>query len=256
MNAKTNFKDFTLDIWAQIESQIDTALKKPGPHYAAFDADGTLWDNDAGNAFFDYEIEKKFFQLPENPWEYVYNLKKEDPRKCFLWLAQVHKGLPISQVRKWAQESHIKNNGIHYFPAVKKLISILKSKNVEIFVVTASVTWAVEPCVVDLGIPPENVLGVQTKIQDGVVTDIQDGAVTYKEGKAIRLLEKTKGKHPILCAGNTLGDLYMLELASHVKLAFRCVNDNIAFKDKDISNQEIELYEEAKKRGWLTHNFA
>jgi phosphoserine phosphatase len=250
------YKDFSDEVWSLITQKIDEATKLPGPHYAAFDADGTLWDNDAGNAFFDHEIDNKLLPLPADPWKYVYAIKEQDARKAFLWLAQIHKGIPIQTVRAWAQNSFEKRNGIACFSAIKKLIGYLQSKKVEIFVITASVKWAVEPCVAQLGIPFDNVLGVQTKIENGIVTDIQDGPVTYREGKSQALLEKTNNIRPILACGNTMGDYWLLDIATHVQLAVRTeTHDDIHFKDKDILNQEQKLYHEAIQRKWLTHNF-
>ena len=249
------YKDFTEDTWKFIFEQIDLALKSPGPHYAAFDADGTLWDNDAGNAFFDYEIDNKLLPLPSEPWKHVYSMKDEDPRKAFLWLAQIHKGLSIETVRKWAQEAVDQRGGIPVFPAIRKLIDHLQSKNVEVFVVTASVKWAVEPCVKQLGIPMDNVLGVKTKIENNIITDIQDGPITYREGKSAALLEKTKNKNPILSCGNTMGDYWLLNMATHVKIAVRTEHHEVAFQDKDITAQERRLYEKALEHKWITHNF-
>lgn len=249
------YKDFSDELWSFITQKIDEAVKAPGPHYAAFDADGTLWDNDAGNSFFDYEIDNKLVPLPQDPWKHVYALKDKDPRTAFLWLAQIHKGIPITTVRQWAQESFEKRDGIVCFPAIKKLIQYLKSKNVQVYVVTASVKWAVEPCVAQLDIPFENVLGVQTKIQNGIVTDIQDGPITYREGKSAALLEKTNGIRPILSCGNTMGDYWLLDMSTHIQLAVRTESHEIAFKDRDIMNQEAKLYKEAVERKWLTHNF-
>ena len=249
------YKDFSDEAWSFITQKIDEAVKKPGPHFAAFDADGTLWDNDAGNAFFDYEIDNKLVPLPPEPWKHVYGLKEVDPRKAFLWLAQIHKGVPITKVRQWAQDSYTSRNGIPCFPAIQKLVAYLKSKNVQVYVVTASVKWAVEPCVAQLNIPFENVLGVQTKIENGIVTDIQDGPVTYREGKSQAILEKTNNIRPILSCGNTMGDYWLLDIATHVPLAVRTESHEVAFKDRDILNQEKALYHEAIQRKWLTHNF-
>lgn len=249
------YKDFSDEAWSFITQKIDEAVKLPGPHYAAFDADGTLWDNDAGNSFFDYEIDNKLVPLPPEPWKHVYAIKDQDARKAFLWLAQIHKGVPLKTVRQWAQESFDKKKGIVCFPAIKNLISYLQSKKVEVFVVTASVKWAVEPCVAQLGIPFENVLGIQTKVENGVITDIQDGPITYREGKAEILLQKNNNVRPILSCGNTMGDYWMLDISTHVQLAVRTESHEILFKDKDILNQEKKLYFEAIQRKWLTHNF-
>lgn len=249
------YKDFSDETWNKISLAIEDAHQKKLPKIAAFDADGTLWDNDAGNAFFDYEIENKLLSLPENPWDYVYSLKDKNPVHAFLWLAQIHKGLSIETVKTWAQASYQKNK-VSYFPAIQKLIALLKKNNFQIYIITASVKWAVEPCVKNLGIEEDFVLGFQTQIQNGIISDKQEGHSTYKEGKAQALLEKTNGQKPLLACGNTMGDYWLLDIATHISLAVRCIHQNIAFQDKDITSQEIKLYEAAKQQGWITHNFA
>ncbi len=249
-----NYSDFPKDVWAKIHRSIDEAHDKNLPKIAAFDADGTLWDNDAGNAFFNYEIENKLLDLPQDPWKFVYSLKDKKATDAFLWLAQIHKGLHIDTVKSWAKKA-CEQQQMEYFPAIKNLIDLLKKNSFEIYVVTASVKWAVEPCVERLGIPAENVLGFQTEIHDGIVTDKQAGYSTYREGKAEALLAHTHGKKPILSCGNTMGDFWLLDLASHIPLAVRSISDTIKFQDKDINNQELKLYEEALKKGWITHNF-
>ena len=115
--------------------------------------------------------------------------------------------------------------------------------------------WAVEPGVAQLDIPFENVLGVQTKVENEIVTDIQDGPVTYREGKAEAILQKTNNIRPILCCGNTMGDYWLLDIATQVQLAVRTESHEVLFKDHDILNQEKVLYQEAIQRKWLTHNF-
>jgi HAD superfamily phosphoserine phosphatase-like hydrolase len=248
------YKDFSKDIWNRIHSAIEEARLKNLPKIAAFDADGTLWDNDAGNSFFNFEIENKLIPLPDDPWKHVYAMKAKNPVDAFLWLAQIHKGLPISTVKEWAQKSYEKQ-AIQYFPAIEKLIRLLKDNEFEVYVITASVKWAVEPCVKKLGITEDYVLGFQTQVHNGIITDIQAGHSTYKQGKIQALLEKTQNKKPILSCGNTMGDFWLLEAATHVPLAVRSISDNIKFQDKDINAQEMKLFEQAQLKNWLTHNF-
>ncbi len=248
------YKDFPKAVWDKIYETVEQACKdSPNRLIAAFDADGTLWNNDAGNAFFNYEIDNKLIPLPEKPWDYVYSLKAQSAISAFLWLAQVHKGVPVQTVKEWALDSFRKQN-FEYFPAIKKLISFLKSKNFEIYVVTASVKWAVEPCVKDLGIDADHVLGFQTEVHNGIITDIQAGAPTYRAGKAEALLEKTGGIKPTIACGNTMGDFWMLDIST-LPLTVRSLSDDIQFQDSTINQQEEALYQEALKKGWITHNF-
>ncbi len=246
------FKEFSKETWNEIKSKIDDALSEvPAPWYAAFDADGTLWSNDAGNNFFDFEIDNKLLDLPPDPWSYVYGIKAKKAEDAFLWLAQIHKSKKIDEVRSWAKKCFEAQPNYPYLESIKDLIEYLQFKGVEIIVVTASVKWAVEPGVEPLGISPDNVLGIKTKIaKDGTISDVQDGPITYQAGKKIALLERTKNVLPILAAGNTTGDLELIQLATHVKLAVTS-----ATSESKVYKSEVALQEIAKKNSWICHSF-
>lgn len=226
---------------------LEAKKQRPKPWIAAFDADGTLWDTDLGEALFDYQIRNHLVPLPNDPWDYYLTTKKVDTPRAYLWLAQICKGQHINQVREWA-ESAVKD--YEHFPILKfqkKLIEFLLKEEFEIYIITASIKWAVEPGALRLGLRHDNVLGVTTKIISDIITDIQEGPITWRKGKAEALLEKTKGVRPILASGNTPGDLHLLELATDVVTAVLSQKPN-----EHNYSTELELQAEAKKRGWIT----
>lgn len=247
------YKDFSLNTWNQIQNLTEKVLNEsPGPHYAAFDADGTLWDMDMGEAFFDFQIKKCGLKgLPPDPWQY-YNHEKEfgDTRKAYLWLAQINKGQTLKQVHAWAKQCKQEIPNIPLFPAQQKLIEYFQSKSVEIFIVTASVKWAVEPAADLYGIDYAHVMGIETETTDGIVTDKQKGNITWREGKAERILQMTGGKKPFFACGNTMGDFHLLECASEIRLAVASHNES-----EELFKTETQLTEEAQKRHWLHHRF-
>ena len=59
-----NYKNFPGEYWSQIESAIVELKSKNLKLIAAFDADGTLWDVDLGENFFQYQIDNKQVPLP------------------------------------------------------------------------------------------------------------------------------------------------------------------------------------------------
>ncbi|MEN0059164.1 MAG: haloacid dehalogenase-like hydrolase, partial [Bdellovibrio sp.] len=132
----------------------------------------------------------------------------------------------------------------------KKLIDLLISKGVQIYIVTASVKWAVEPGAEILGLTKDNVIGIETHIQDGVISTQQKGAITYRQGKVEALLEKTQGKKPFFCSGNTMGDFQLLQSATHLRLAV-----SAASRDDKIFKTEHELQTWAEQHSWLHHRF-
>jgi phosphoserine phosphatase len=225
----------------------DLKKKRPtGRAIAAFDADGTLWDTDLGEALFSYQIKHKLVPLPPDPWKHYHDMKDSvSKRAAYLWLAQINKGLPIAQVREWAKKAVADVSPVPVFPEQKKIIEFLKSIDVEVYIVTASIQWAVAPAAHLFGIPENNVLGIETQVVDGVITEKQKGLLTFREGKIQALLERTGGVAPYFAAGNTEGDQFLIEGASALKLVVAAAVDGT---ENYIS--ERKMIAMAKSHGW------
>ncbi len=216
---------------------------------AAFDADGTLWRVDLGEVFFEYQIKNTLVPLPQKPWDYYLTLKKKnnDPREAYLWLAQICEGFSINVVRSWAKQAvhELKSPDKWIYQRQKELIDFLLDHQVDVYIVSASITWAIEPGASLLNIPPENVLAVETQIINGFVTQQQNGPITYRQGKTEKLLSLTQGQPPFLACGNTLGDQFLIESATHFKLAVTG-----APKGSLLFAAEEELQNLALNQGW------
>jgi phosphoserine phosphatase len=235
----------------KIIKSLDSALDGGANPIAAFDADGTLWDLDVGENFFEWQIQNKVIpNLPDDPWGYYRKLHSENAEAAFLWLASINKGFSIEQVREWAAEAVKTISPLPYFGSLKDIIKHLHDKNVAVYVVTASIKWSVEPAAKLLGIPFERVIGVKTKVVNGVITDEQDGPVTWREGKVTGLLEATGRKPPFFAAGNTMGDLALLDCATHLRFA----NSGAEVSHTNFATEQ-KLNEIAQKRGWLFHKY-
>lgn len=226
--------------------------RESGPYYAAFDADGTLWDSDLGEQFFQYQIDHCNLEALKkvDPWEYYESTKKVDPVKAYLWLAQISQGQPIEQVRAWAKQA-VDTSGARIFESQKKWIQWLQEQGVEVFIVTASIQWAVEPAAHLVGIPSSHVMGIQTKVdRQGRVTTEQDGPITWRQGKAEALLQRTKGVRPVFCAGNTLGDIALIETSVGGRL---CCQTQV--EENGLFEEELKLYQHATQHDWPIHHF-
>ncbi|XGC81025.1 HAD family hydrolase [Bdellovibrio bacteriovorus] len=244
------YKDYSTDIWSRINTTLDQVLKEDPNPVAAFDADGTLWDIDLGETFFHYQIDNKLVPLPPHPFEHYEDMKAENPEKAYLWLAQICKGQSLEQVHKWAVEGVKEQHPLPIFLQQKKLIDLFLSKGVKVYVVTASVKWAVEPGAEILGLTKDCVLGVETHVDNGFVSDRQKGIITYRQGKVDALLAATGGKKPFFASGNTMGDYQLLQNATHLSLAV-----SAAARDDKLFKTEFELQQNAEKFGWLAHRF-
>ena len=245
------YKDFPRKFWSDLDQAILSAGANNHDLLAAFDADGTLWDIDLGETYFQYLIDFKKVELPDNPWQYYLELKQKnnDPRSAYLWLAQILKNVPLTQAQEWANQAFLSIQPEPIFPEQKKLIQYLLKHNVRICIVTASVKWAVEPGARFLGLSNEDVIGVQTKIENGLITDKQEGLITYKEGKSESILIRF-GKNPFFSCGNTLGDEYLLKSATHLQLGV-----SAASRDDKLFHAENELLDLCQKNNWPHHRF-
>lgn len=245
------YKKYPTEFWTQIKTTTKQLKDQGQQLVAAFDADGTLWDTDLGENFFQYTIDQRLVSLPQSAWNHYLEMKKinNDPRAAYLWLAQIYKGQPLAQVQKWSEEALQAIQPLAVFPEQKELIDFLKSENAQVHIITASIKWAVEPGAKFLGLSAESVIGVETHVRDQIVTDEPKGIVTYKKGKVDALAEKI-GSKPFLAAGNSEGDLDLLEYSTHIKLAVSAAN-----RDDKLFRTEYNLQQIAEQKNWLHHRF-
>ncbi len=250
---QTPVNEFNPELWARIESTLRSAARSAvGPLAAAFDADGTLWDADAGETFFDWQIRN--CQLGAfsgiDPWRHYHDLKNPDPRVAYVWLAQISAGHQLSEVREWAAECFRSLGHWPVFESQRRLIGLLRELSIDVYVVTASVKWAVEPVAALLGIDFDHVIGIETEVRGGIVTDVVKHPITWRDGKAEGFLAKTGGVRPILAAGNTFGDIALLDSATHVRLALSTQDTPGGLFD-----EESKLVEHASLENWHIHPF-
>ena len=244
------YKDYSSDIWNSINATLDLVLEEQSQPVAAFDADGTLWDIDLGENFFQYQIDRKLVKLPPEPWEHYQNMKASDPHKAYLWLAQICQGHTLQEVQSWAKEAVKASSPIPIFSEQQKLIELFHARGVKIYIITASVKWAVEAGAELLGLGYDSVIGIETDSTGGVISDHQKGLITYRQGKVDALLQKSHGVLPFFASGNTMGDFQLLQSSTHLSLAVSAAPD-----EDRLFKTEQELAAEAIEKGWLRHRF-
>ena len=244
---------FSPKLDAQILQTLEAVLAKtPKPWFAAFDADGTLWDMDMGENFFDYQIYNCGLKtLPEDPWKHYEDMKLVNHEEAYVWLAAINDGKPLEQVRAWAQKAVDEILPVPAFAPMVRLIAHLQKLGVQVYIVTASIKWAVEPAARAVGLTADNVIGIETEVVNGVVGTQAVHPITWREGKAKALLAKTGGVRPVLCAGNTPGDQALIESSVGVKLAIRCSTNSSG----ELFESESSLFALAQKNEWLAHQF-
>ena len=233
------------------ELLVELERRRPsGRAIAAFDADGTLWNTDLGEAFLDYKVRHKLVPLPADPWGHYNYLKDHVSHpEAYFWLAQILAGVPETRVRQWAEAS-VAEKTLPIFDVIPAILARLKELEVEVYIVTASIRWAVEPGARRLGLRDDQVIGIETEVVDGVVTAKPAGVITYREGKAQALLARTDGIAPYFAAGNTEGDRWLLEASS----ALRLVMSSAPAATENFPT-EAKMLELARVNGWFSHRY-
>ncbi|MCS6839081.1 MAG: haloacid dehalogenase, partial [Bdellovibrionaceae bacterium] len=150
---------------------------------------------------------------------------------------------------EWSKQ-HLEKNPPPVFPAQKELIDFFKKKGVKIYVVTASISWAVQPAVFQyFGLPYESVLGLELVVKNNRISPERRLPGTYREGKRDMLLKVTGHIRPFFACGNSTGDQHLLECAD-LALAVRS-----SARQHGLKEAEDRLFLTATQKGWLTHDF-
>ena len=91
----------------EIKKRIIKAQKEVKPiHYVAFDADGTLWNNDVLYHFLEYQIQKGLLcgKRSRNLWQKLISEPK-NKKKNLMAISNLFAGLTVKEVRKTSSRS-------------------------------------------------------------------------------------------------------------------------------------------------------
>lgn len=239
----------TSNFW---ESPLDKLLNEikdylashEGPHYAAFDADGTCWFNDVGREVFLHQCQNVY--KGRWTWDDYAKREAEDVEEALWWMAEINQGRKPEDVIQDALDTMHERKSLKLIPSTKKLISFLKEHGVEVYIVTASVAWSVVPAAAEIGIDRAHVLGVETETdKNGLITLNRHIPLTWTHGKAEAILKATNGRAPMLCGGNSISDIYLLDTSCKFKMGIRSVDP-----DESLFDRENELMALCSERGW------
>ena len=189
---------------------------------AAFDADGTLWSADVGEAFLLHAGEQGL--LPKWPkgravWEeYERRLARGDLRHAFELCVTAFEGALDRDVAAWADAMVRPRWKDHLFPAMRELVASLQESEAEVWIVSASPAWTVIPGAKLLGIEAKHVIAAIPKLDaDGRVTGEMGAPLPTQERKPEALLAAA-GRAPHLAVGNSTYDYPLLDSARALAL--------------------------------------
>ncbi|MBI3557970.1 MAG: haloacid dehalogenase-like hydrolase [Deltaproteobacteria bacterium] len=229
-----------------------TSREREGRRIALFDADGTLWRGDVGEAFFKHQLERGTIRHApkKDAWNtYLKESVDGNSAQAYGWLAQWNAGVEEVDLMRWCDEFFRDQWTKFVFEPMREFTHGLLNAGFEVWVVTGSPRWIVQAGVKGFGIPSDRVLGSSVLVEKGVLTDKIENEVPYRAGKA-RLVEKIVAGPPLMVAGNTYWDKEMMLMASELALA-------ICSEDKGEPNHESEqrLQRLAETNKWLTQRF-
>lgn len=203
-------------------TQLVRLIDRFGGHtpsaYAVFDADNTIWRNDLEEALMPYLEARGRISLaaldktlkPVEPIEgesltsYYLRLYELDVKISMPWIAQVFAGLSLGELRLAVKEMIRTGEAIEtsvigeegrrkikvfppeIYPAQAQLIRALMAHGIEVYIVSAALEELVRMIVSDpdfgIGIPPENVIGVNLLLT-GPGGDVTTGAMDRMAGR-------------------------------------------------------------------------
>jgi len=249
------FNRWNPEIKKKIDAFIEKSRQEKGRKIAVFDADGTVWNHDVGEGFFQYQIKNRLIPPKNYPsgvdlWQKYLKGTEVDAKKTYSWLAQLQNGVPESELRKWCRNFFEKTFRTSVHMEMAKLILALRREDFEVWLCSASMRWAVEPGAMALQIDQNKVVAIETEVAGGVVTDRLIEPVPFKEGKRKALEKALGGKPPLFVAGNSNGDTAMLEYARDFRLVTASSTPGGLHYESEQALQKI-----AKERGWPIQDF-
>ena len=208
-NSSLDFLDIEISNIFQENANVITS-QNSNRKIAVFDADGTLWDRDMGEAFFRWLIAGKKLQNVDYSTDIYadYEQRVEQNRLLgYQHAIEIMAGIKLDDLAAWSYQ--FAASWPNYRNEVKMVIHWLKEQGFEIWIVTASNEWTIKQAAPFVGIEPEKVIGIKSEIIEGVISKDIIKPVTCNAGK-VEAIEKIIGQKPVFAFGDSMGDFEML----------------------------------------------
>jgi len=211
------------------------AREMPGG-LAVFDADGTLWRDDVGEAFLRHLISLGWVTLPDggDPYQEYERRVDQDKQSGYAFAAQLQAGLEVQRIG--AEADRFARDWVP--PRLVSDSQALRALCLEAGLVPAAVSASPLPIVVAAaplaGISRERCCGIEVEARRGRFTELLVGPLTYARGKVEAA--SRFGRIALGCGDSFTGDLALLESA------------RIAIAVAPAAGSPLSA--EAQRRGW------
>jgi phosphoserine phosphatase len=187
------------------------------PKLAVFDCDGTLWAGDAGEGFFDWELQRGIVSQEMVRWararyaEYQAGKVSEDDMCSDM--VTVNRGLPEAEVLRASVQYFDENMARQIFPEMKELVLRLHDLRCDVWAVSSTSDWGIQAGMRHFNIPPDRIIAAAAVVEHGTITD---KVVRVPSGKGKpQAIHDVIGRIPDAVFGNSIWDADMLEIARH-----------------------------------------
>ncbi|MCF7791015.1 MAG: haloacid dehalogenase-like hydrolase [Victivallales bacterium] len=221
-----------------------------GRKVAVFDCDGTLIGQ-TPNYLADESLYSYAHNNPERKPEVIKEMttKSNVASNYVTDRIEYWAGMKVTTVENIGAESFEKHYKGKFYPEMLELLKNLTNNGFECWVITASPEVVYEKFVSEkTGIPKNRIIGVKSVIKNGILTDEIVQPIPQDEGKEYTIDTFIKVK-PLLAAGNSRGDLEMIETSTKLKMI---INPDDT-KEKDLFDG-MTLKDYAREDGWLIVN--
>lgn len=221
----------------KIESFLNSTIVNKERKVAIFDCDGTLFGQApfylADEALYDHAVKTykgKSDKLSKEKWAIIDNMLHGDDNVGMGYVearVKYFAGLTPEEIGRIGKDCfHEKYQG-KFYPEMKEFLANLEEYGIEIWVMTGSPEFLYQTFVhEELGIPVDRILGVKTIVRDGVTTSETVHPVTQDWGKSETIYTTIKAR-PIIVAGNSRGDMEMMDESVGMKLIVNPDNSKI-----------------------------
>ena len=204
---------------------------------AVFDADGTLWREDAGEAFLRHLVSLGWVRLPDgsDPYAAYERAVDRDRASGYAYAAQLQAGLEAERVQTEARRFAASWVPRRQVGEARALRELCESSGLVPMVVSASPLPIVTAAAPLAGFAQDRCRGIEVRIGGRRFTAEVVEPVTYGQGKVA--MARKAGRIALACGDSLAGDLAMLETAQ------------LAVAVAPASGSPLAL--EARKRGWF-----
>jgi len=201
---------------------------------AAFDADGTLWREDIGEAFLKHLVASGWVRLPDgrDPYEAYERAVERDRRTGYAYAAQLQAGLEEAMVAAEAERFARSWVPPRLIAATQELRAVCAGAGLRLVTVSASPLPIIRAAAPLAGFAEHT--AIEVTIEDGRFTSEVREPVVYAEGKV--QAASRFGTLIVACGDSLTGDLALLS-AAQIAIAVA-------------PRRGSPLADEGRRRGW------